>query len=181
MAHSREIALQRGEQIALGTALEDLTEKNTARFKHVGGKRGRGFRQSHDPDVIRFRVPDGRRRHVGEHHVGAPAAKAGLEQVFGRRIGKIHLDDVDACDRLEAQIVDGDHLALAVGRLGALGRNLRPTARRGTKVDDPLTRLQEIVLGIDFPEFERRAGPKSLPFCRGDVGIVQLTVEPAGG
>ena len=52
-------------------------------------------------------------------------------------VEKIELREIDARDLRHLEQVDRDHLAPAVGRADALGRDLAPAARRRAEIDHP--------------------------------------------
>jgi len=92
------------------------------------------FHQTQDAQLVGLAVAGGVRRHVGQHHVGAAADH--LQQLGWRILGqKIELREADARYLRHFQQIDRDHLALAIGRADALGRDLAPAAGRGAEVD----------------------------------------------
>ena len=61
----------------------------------------------------------------------------------------------------------------------ALRRDLRPAAGRGAEIDDALARLQQAVLVVDLEELVGGARAVALALGAGDVGVVELALEPA--
>ena len=78
------------------------------------------------------------------------------------------------------RIIDRDDLAAARrSDLHAIGGDLAPAAGRRAEIDDALTGLQNAILVVDLDELVGGARAISIALCGGDVGIVELTLEPA--
>src|SRR3954468_463867 len=71
MPHRGEIALELGEQLGVGAALERLRQEGPARLQHVAGERGGGLDQADDAKLVGLAVTGGVGSHVGHHDVGA--------------------------------------------------------------------------------------------------------------
>ena len=123
------------DQLGIRAALEHLGQERAAGIEHVGGKRRRRLRR-------------GRRcaadRSCGGRWCWAPCRTARRRR--GRRSSRSALSGassarksscakVDAGDFRHLQQIDRDHLALAVGRADALGRDLAPAAGGGAEID----------------------------------------------
>ena len=83
-------------------------------------------------------------------------------------------------DWVHLQEIDGDDPSPALVRANARRRNLAPAARRGAKIDDALAPFQHLVLVVDLDELVSRARPVAFAARLGDIGIVELALEPAG-
>ena len=120
-----------------------------------------------------------RRRHVAQDHIGRP-----VQRLFDarRRAGgeEIESQHRRPRDRVHAADIDGDELALGLARLDPLGGDGGPAARRRAEIDHPLAGAEKTEALIDLDELEGGARTKAEALGLGDVGVVELTLEPAG-
>jgi hypothetical protein len=73
------------------------------------------------------------------------------DEFFRRVLGQeVELRKIDAGDFRHLQEIDRDHLALAVDRADALGRNLAPAAGGGAEIDHRDAVLEETILVVDL-------------------------------
>ena len=113
--------------------------------------------------MIRLAMADGVGRHVRQDEVGRPAEHR-LERL-GRLVRhEIHLDEIDAGDGIDRKEIDGDDATLAGRRGGALGGELRPSARSGAEIQNAQALLQEMGLVVDLEELVDRS--RSIAFSR---------------
>ena len=77
--------------------------------------------------------------------------------------------------RLGRQQVDAHDLALAAVARG----HLQPAARGAAEVDDPLARIEELQLVVNLEQLVGRSPAVAVPLGGGDVGVVQLPLQPA--
>ena len=147
----------------------------------LGGEGQRRFRQRDDAQVIGGRVAGGGRRHVAEHHVGRPGQRLaerrrrpGVKEIVAHNDGARH--------RVHFGDVDGHHpAAAALAGRGTLDRHLGPAARRGAQVDHASAAGQEMEAVVELDELEGGARAITQAPRLGDVGVVELTLQPAGG
>ncbi len=91
--------------------------------------------------MVGLLVAGGRRRHVGEHDIGAAAER--LRSSSGASSSrKSFLSRIDARQLVHVEIVDGDDVRVRIGRLHPLDRHLRPASRRGAEIDHPHARRE---------------------------------------
>jgi hypothetical protein len=64
-----ELALEFGQKVCLGTTLEHLAQKRSARRQYLAREVRGGFRERHNAQVVGLAVPSGIGRHIGEHNV----------------------------------------------------------------------------------------------------------------
>ena len=103
-------------------------------------------------DGIAAWIAGGVGSHVGNHGVERTTAKILSGQIAQVRLNQAHIRRISVgVDRLE---VDGNDLA---ARTNASGGHLRPTARRGTRVQHPITSAQQTLAIIDVDELVGRA------------------------
>src|SRR3990172_347566 len=69
-------------------------------------------------------------------------------------------------------------LPAAPERRAALRRDLAPAAGRGAEVHDPEAGPKDVKLVVDLLEFEGGARAKSLALGGGNIGIIELPLEP---
>ena len=93
---------------------------------------------------------------------------------------EVHLPELHPFDRVHLQEIDGDHPSPALMRANPRRRDLAPAAGRGAEIDNALARLEQLVLVVDLDELVGRARPVAFAARLGDVGIVELALEPAG-
>jgi EmrB/QacA subfamily drug resistance transporter len=173
-----EVALQQVEQILFRAALERLGEEMAAGLEHADREIGGDLDQMHGAQVVRLAVADGRRGHVGEHHVGHAADR--LDQLSRRVVvEEIHLQDLDAGHRVHLQVVDRRDTLVGVGRPDTLDGDLAPAAGCRAEVDHPLALLEDVVLIVDLDQLVRRPRTHALGLGPLHVGIVDLALDPA--
>src|SRR5262249_13924159 len=68
-----------------------------------------------------------------------------------------------------------------IGRADTVCSDLRPPARRRAEIDDPLSRREQAEAVIDLDQLVGGAGAIAFGAGAGDVRVVQLPLEPAGG
>ena len=107
VAHGGEIALEAGEEVALGAALQHLGEEEAAGRQNFAGEIGGELDQADDAQLIGLAMAGGVGRHVGEDAVGRAAEP--FAQIR-RRLGvvEIHLPELDPVDRIHLEKVDRD-------------------------------------------------------------------------
>ena len=113
MAHDREILFQHREQIFLRAALEHFAQERAAGRQNINRKRCGLLGEAHDTQVVGAGVSNRGCCHIRHNDIGTAIAQFRLEQRLGARVGKIQFQNIDAGDRLDTEIVDGDHLAFA--------------------------------------------------------------------
>ena len=146
--------LSRSSRVFSEPALQHLGDEGAARLEHRRGEVERFLGQRHDPQVVSLAVASRRRRHVGEDEVDRSAERT-LELTQHRVVLEVADQRLDTRQRLDRRQVEGDHPATAsLAGTYALGRDLRPTARRGPQVDDPRTRLQEAELVVHLDQLK---------------------------
>ena len=91
---------------------------------------------------------------------------------------KIELREADAGYLRHLQKIDGDDLALAIGRADALRRDLAPAAGRRAEIDHCDAGLEEMVLVVDFDQLVGRARAQAVPLGLRHIGIVELPLQP---
>src|SRR6185312_4662312 len=98
--------------------------------------------------------------------------RGGIEEVL--------LEDDDARDRLDRQDIERDDLAVARRGADAFGRDLAPAARRRAEIDDSRSPLQEMKPVVELDQLEGGARAIALALGLGNIGIVELALEPGG-
>ena len=88
---------------------------------------------------------------------------------------------IDARNGIHAVHVDRHDATAAVGRAHPLGGDLRPAARCGAKVDDFLAGFEQMILVVDLDQLEGGARTIALAPGFGDIGVVELALEPRLG
>ena len=91
---------------------------------------------------------------------------------------KVELRKIDAGDFRHLQEIDRDHLALAVDRADALGRDLAPAAGGGAEIDHGDAMLEEVILVVDLDQLVGRARAIAVPLGLRHIGIVELPLQP---
>ena len=125
--------------------------------------------------MVGLRVADGVRRHVRQHQVGGPAER--FAQLLRRGlVHEIHLQDLDALDRLGRQQVDAGDPRLR----GAAAHHLAPSARSDAEVDHRLDALEQPEALVELEQLIGGAAAVILRLGAAHIGIVQLPLEPAG-
>ena len=109
---------------------------------------------------------------------------AGPPSISVRRSGaaasmKVERDELRSRQGLDRQEVDADDAPFPLRGANALCRDLRPAAGRGAEVDDALARLQQPVFVVDLDQLVGRPRAVALALGAGDVGVVELALEPA--
>src|SRR5438876_536536 len=127
--------------------------------------------------ALRTPTPRGDRRHNRQHHIGRPAEQS-LDFVARARIEKVAPDEADTGDRCHLQTIDGDNFPPPLRAADASRRDLAPAAGRGTEIDHPRARLEQMVLVVDLDELEGGAATKTLALGARHVRVVELSLEP---
>ena len=121
------------------------------------------------------------RGHVGQHHVGGPNERRA--QPVGRlRRHEVEMQDGDAGDRLHLLDIDGDDPARvgpARSRPDPVSRHQRPAARRRAEVHHAGARAQHVEAVVELDQLVGGARAQALALGRGDVGVVELALQPA--
>ena len=76
------------------------------------------------------------------------------------------------------QKVYGRDANIVFRRTGHLGRDLRPTSRCRTQIDDAARALQDLVLLVDLQQLEGGAGAIAFKLGALDVGVIDMTFKP---
>ena len=99
---------------------------------------------------------------------------------FLRRVivKEIELGEGDARNLRHFQQIDGDHLALAVDRADALGRDLAPAAGRRAEIDHRHAGFEEVMLVVDLDQLVGRARAIAVALGLRHIGIVELPLQP---
>jgi hypothetical protein len=95
VADRREVALQIGEERALGAALQHLGQKGAAGRQHGAGEIRRRLGEADDAQVVGLLVAGGVGGHVGQDEVCRPADE-GHEALRRVRIEEIEGDELRA-------------------------------------------------------------------------------------
>ena len=77
------------------------------------------------------------------------------------------------------QVVDADDLATPFSGFHAECCNLGPSAGRRAEIDNAMPGLQKAIFVVDLDQLEGCAGAPSLALGGGNVGIIELALEPA--
>ena len=133
VAHAREIALQVGEERALGAALQHLGDEGAARREHRAGEIGRGLGEADDAQMVGLPVAGGVGGHVGHDDVGR-AAERSTSRSGASSSRKSSCDELGARHRLDRQQVDADDPAPALRAADPL-RPRPATSRRAPRRD----------------------------------------------
>ena len=171
-----EVALELGDEGAVGPAGEHLGDERAAGLEHLDRKFQRRLDQPHRAQMIGLGVADGVCRHVAQHQVGRDIAKR-LAQRLGRGfVHEVHFEDLDPVDRLGREQVDS--------RNPGLGRDsphdLRPAAGRNAEVDHRGDALEQAEALVQLDQFIGRAAAVAVGLGALDVRVVELALEPAG-
>src|SRR4029077_16604245 len=124
-------------------------------------------------------VAGGRRRHVAQHEIGR-SAQRGADLTGGGKVAEITGQQRSARHGGGLLQVDPDQRAMAFAGADPGGGDLGPAARRATEIDDPYARPQQMVALVELDQLEGGARVVPEAVRLGDIGIVQLTVEPFG-
>src|SRR5436190_1775127 len=124
--------------------------------------------------MIRLRMPDGVRGHVGQHKVDGTIKRL-LKALRRIVIHEIHLKNRNTFDRVGWEEVYADDLRLR----DQPANDLAPAARRDTEVDDRPDTLQQPETLVELEQLVSRAAAVILRLGPLDVGIVELALEPA--
>ena len=178
MADLGEVLLEPVQERPFRPTTQDLGHEGAARLQHLSGEVVRRLGQSHDAQVIGLGITRGRSRHVAQYDIG------GSLQQFGENLGRVVVVEIlgqhgRPGDRLDRRQVDADDRPGGSPGFGPLDGDLGPPAGGGTKVDDACTRLQEAELIVDLQQLEGGTRPVASLLGLGDVGIVELTLQPA--
>ena len=175
-----EVALQGREQFALGAALEDLGDEMTARLQYLKREIGGDLAEVNRAEMVGLAMAGGRRGHVGEDDVGRLAGERVADRLR-RLVGEeILLEHDDAGKRIHVEIVDRDDARVGVGRAHPAGGDLGPAAGGRAEVDDPLARGEQAEAVVDLDQLVGGAGAVAFGAGAGDIGVVELALEPAG-
>ena len=177
MAHHGEIALEPRQQLPLGAALQHFGDEKAAGGEHLASEIRRQIRERDDLEMIRRLVARRVGGHVGHDAIG-PAAEHRLDELGRVLVVEILDRERDPRDRLHVEQIDADDLALSLGDLHPLGRDLRPAAGRGAKIDDAHSRLQKMIALVHLQQLIGRAGAISVALGARDIRVVELSLQP---
>ena len=113
--------------------------------------------------------------HIRKDKVHALSGESLFDRGEHGSVRNIAADDGDTEDGAHFQRVHGDY---STPRANLLGRDLRPAAGRGTKIDDELTRRKEAILGVDRQQLERRPRTVAQSARFSDVRIRDMPPHP---
>jgi hypothetical protein len=127
-----------------------LARKAPPRRQDLCGEGGGGFGQADGAKVVGLLVAGGVGGHVGQDEVGLAAEKLG-QALGGAVVEEVEGDERGARHRLDVEQVDADD---APALADDLRRHLRPAARGGAEIDDPLSGLQQLEALVDLDELD---------------------------
>lgn len=171
--------LQRGEQRALGAALEYFCDEGPAGLEDLGRNRERGLGERDNSQMVGRGMAGRRRRHVAQNNIGEAPERLSDRRRDGRVVN-IGAQNCGAGDRRGLGDVEPHDEAAPGAGANALDGDLRPAARRTAEIDDAPAGQQQAETGIELDQLESGARAVAEPARFGDIGVVQLTRQPFG-
>src|SRR5256885_3364237 len=113
--------------------------------------------------------------HVGDYKVDFSPSQGFFEPPQHGLFAEISTDDHDSRHRRHFQQIDRDD---ASGPPDALDEHLRPTSRRGAKIDDGIAGTHQPVELQEFEQLIGRARSVPLRSRPADKGIIHVALEP---
>ena len=168
------MALEKRQQLGVGPARQHLGEIGPTGREVVDGEPRAGLDQAHGAQMVGLLVADGVGSHVAHDELRLAAQRL-LERGGGSIGHEVHLKDRHAFDRLHRQQVDAHHRRPG----GFLAHDLAPPAGRDAQVHHAGYPLEQRIFLVELDELVGGAAPVTLGLGLLDVGIVELTLEPA--
>ena len=140
----------------------------------MAGKFYARFNQRHCPQMIGLGMANSVRRHIGQHEV-CRATKLFLKPSGGGIIHKIHLGNDHPFDGIDWQQINPHYHCQGA----TPPHHLRPSAGCNAQINHPFHAFEERKSLIQFEQLEGSAAAIAFGFGLLDVGIIQLSREPA--